>query len=95
MHQQALPGWGHGAPRLLRAWRPTSPLALTRAAPPPPLTPLAPPQSVPQLLRSADLAAEKGVPGAGKEFTAQLFAYMWEPLVAALKKEPDADIQAA
>ena len=53
------------------------------------------PQSVPQLLRSADLAAERGVPGASREFTAQLFAYTWEPLVAALKKEPDADIQAA
>lgn len=51
-------------------------------------------QSVPQLLRSAELASETGVPGASKEFVAQLFAYTWEPLVAALKKEPDADIQA-
>jgi hypothetical protein len=40
-------------------------------------------------------AAEARQPGAGPEFTAQLFAYTWEPLVAALKKEPDADIQTA
>lgn len=53
------------------------------------------PQSVPQLLRSADLACDAHVAGASKEFVAQLFAYTWEPLVAALKKEPDADIQAA
>ncbi|KAI8476174.1 MAG: armadillo-type protein [Monoraphidium minutum] len=51
-------------------------------------------QSVPQLLRSADLACERGAPGASREFVSQLFAYTWEPLVAALKKEPEADIQA-
>ena len=52
-------------------------------------------QAVPQLLRAADLAARAGAAGASPEFTAQLFAYAWPPLVAALKKEPDADIQAA
>jgi hypothetical protein len=49
---------------------------------------------VPQLLRAADTAAEMHVPGASKEFTAHLFAFTWDPLVAALKKEPDSDIQA-
>jgi hypothetical protein len=52
-------------------------------------------QAVPQLLRAASAAADKGVAGAGREFNASLFQYTYEPLVAALRKEPDADIQSA
>ncbi|WIA40679.1 hypothetical protein OEZ86_004377 [Tetradesmus obliquus] len=51
--------------------------------------------ALPHLLRSAQAAAEKGVPGASKEFTGQMVSYMWEPLVAAVKKEPEPELAAA
>ncbi|KAF8055485.1 IPO5 [Scenedesmus sp. PABB004] len=51
--------------------------------------------ALPHLVRAAADAADKGVPGAGKEFTSRLVGFMWDPLIAALKKEPEPDITAA
>ncbi|KAF6254101.1 armadillo-type protein [Scenedesmus sp. NREL 46B-D3] len=51
--------------------------------------------ALPHLLRSALAAAEKGVTGASKEFSGQMVSFMWEPLVAAVKKEPEAELAAA
>eukprot|EP00878_Enallax_costatus_P012560 GHUV01013118.1.p1 GENE.GHUV01013118.1~~GHUV01013118.1.p1 ORF type:complete len:1009 (+),score=321.88 GHUV01013118.1:364-3390(+) len=51
--------------------------------------------ALPNLVRAAQSAAEKDVPGASKEFTVQMISFMWEPLIAAIKKEPEPDITAA
>lgn len=51
-------------------------------------------QSLPQLLHAAQEAVEKGVPGATAAFVSQMLEFMWGPLMAALQKEPDPDVQA-
>jgi hypothetical protein len=51
--------------------------------------------ALPQLLRSTQAAAEKGVEGASQEMVSQMVAFMWEPLIAAVKKEPETDLAAA
>jgi len=52
-------------------------------------------QSLPQLLRSAQAAAEKGVTGANADYVLQLLNFIWEPAVLALKREPEPDVQAS
>ena len=51
-------------------------------------------QSLPQLLRAAQAAAEKGVTGANADYVLQLLNFIWEPAVLALKREPEPDVQA-
>jgi hypothetical protein len=51
--------------------------------------------ALPQLLRAAQAGCEAGVPGATPELVSQMVGFMWEPLVAAIKKEPETDLAAA
>lgn len=43
-------------------------------------------QSLPELLRSADLAAQKGVPGASKAHVKQMLDFFWPQLMDAMAK---------
>jgi hypothetical protein len=51
--------------------------------------------AMPELLRATQAAVDKGVPGASADMVGQMVGFMWEPLVAALKKEPETDLAAA
>eukprot|EP00775_Hariotina_reticulata_P003510 gene3510-3780_t len=50
--------------------------------------------ALPHLLRSAQAAVDQNVAGASKEFTTQMIHFMWEPLLAAVKKEPEPELTA-
>lgn len=41
---------------------------------------------LPELLRSAKLASEKGVPGANAQVVKQLLDFVWQPLMEAMAK---------
>jgi hypothetical protein len=48
-------------------------------------------QALPEMLRSASLAAEKGL-GPDQAYVRNMLGFLWEPLVEAIPKEPDMDI---
>ena len=51
-------------------------------------------QALPELLRSAATAAEAGAPGADAAYVARMVAFVWPPLLDAVAKEPEPDVQA-
>jgi hypothetical protein len=51
-------------------------------------------QAMPELLRSAALAAERGVPGADRAYVARMAAFILPPLLDAIAKESEVDVQA-
>jgi hypothetical protein len=51
-------------------------------------------QALPHLVASAQQAAEAGTPGADAAFVKGMVDFFWEPLMAAIHKEPDTDVQA-
>ena len=51
--------------------------------------------AMPELLRSAVLAAEGGAPGADAAYVARMVQFIWPPLLEALAKEPELEVLAS
>jgi hypothetical protein len=51
-------------------------------------------QCLPHLVRCAQSAAEAGAAGASAGAAGALLGAVWDPLIGALKKEPDTEVQA-
>ncbi|BDA40930.1 Importin-5 [Coccomyxa sp. Obi] len=52
-------------------------------------------QSLPDLLRSAFLAAQKGLPGADVNYVRRMVDFIWAPLMEAMAKEPDTEVMSS
>ncbi|KAK9821719.1 hypothetical protein WJX81_003315 [Elliptochloris bilobata] len=52
-------------------------------------------QAMPELLRSAFLAAEKGRPGADMGLVKRMLDFIWPPIMEAMAKEPDMEVLAS
>jgi len=49
--------------------------------------------SLPELLAAAQAAGEAGAPNADATFIKGMVDFIWEPLMTAIRKDPDTEIQ--